>query len=145
VPTLRSVSRSVRFPTQPTFAKAFALTATTTAARAGAGTFGRVRLAQSVVLADKSSEEGKVVDGLHSGYFAVKILKKSEIIRLKQTEHVKSERDLLFKMNHPFIVTLHGCYKDERNLFMVLEYVPGGEVLAECRRDLGKLDNDVAK
>jgi len=111
----------------------------------GAGTFGRVRLAQSVVLADKSSEEGKVVDGLHSGYFAVKILKKSEIIRLKQTEHVKSERDLLFKMNHPFIVTLHGCYKDERNLFMVLEYVPGGEVLAECRRDLGKLDNDVAK
>ena len=32
---------------------------------------------------------------LHSGFFAVKILKKSEVIRLKQVEHIKSEKFLL--------------------------------------------------
>ena len=113
--------------------------------RAGQGTYGRVRLAESPAVKEKYSASSP--SGLyHPGYFAIKILKKSEIIRLKQGEHVKSERDLLLnKVSHPFIVTAHGTYKDERNLFMILEYVPGGEVLAQCRAATSNLDNDTSK
>ena len=113
--------------------------------RAGQGTYGRVRLAESTMVKQKINDEE--FDGeKHSPYFAIKILKKSEIIRLKQVEHVKSERDLLLtKVSHPFIVNSYGCYKDERNLYMVTEYVPGGEVLAAVRRDTAALSNDHAK
>ena len=65
--------------------------------------------------------------------FALKILKKSEIIRLKQTEHVKQERNLLLDMNHPFIEKAYRTYADERNLYLLSEYVPGGELLSRCR------------
>jgi serine/threonine protein kinase len=44
-----------------------------------------------------------LADGKH---FALKILKKSEILRLKQVEHIKSEVMLLKKIMHPFIVNL---------------------------------------
>ena len=82
----------------------------------------------------------------HPGFFAIKILKKSEIIRLKQGDHVKHERDLLLnKIQHPFIVTSYGTYKDERNLYQILEFVPGGEVLAECRAMTGNLSNEACK
>ena len=41
---------------------------------------------------------------------ALKCLKKSEIIRLKQIEHVKSEKSILERINHPFIVNLKGTF-----------------------------------
>jgi protein kinase A/protein kinase X len=41
---------------------------------------------------------------------ALKCLKKSEIIRLKQIEHVKSEKKILETINHPFIVNLKGTF-----------------------------------
>jgi len=41
---------------------------------------------------------------------ALKCLKKSEIIRLKQIEHVKSEKAILARINHPYIVNLKGTF-----------------------------------
>ena len=58
---------------------------------AGTGTFGRVRLV-------KGLQDNK--------YMALKILKKSEVIRLKQVEHIKSEISLLKIIQHPFVVNL---------------------------------------
>ncbi len=55
----------------------------------GTGSFGRVRLA-------KESRNKK--------YVAIKILKKAEIIRLKQVDHIMSECCILGSINHPFIV-----------------------------------------
>ena len=113
----------------------------------GQGTYGRVRMAESTKAKElfATLPEEEKDDGTH-GFFAIKILKKSEIIRLKQVDHVKAERDLLLhKVNHPFIVTALGSYKDERNLFLILDYVPGGEMLSACRRDASKFENDVAK
>jgi protein kinase X len=98
-----------------------------------------VRLCESAEARDVAAAEGITI----SGFFALKILKKSEIIRLKQTEHVVSERMLLLsKTNHPFIVQAYHTYKDERNLNMLLEYVPGGELLSEARQCF---ENDTAK
>ena len=67
-------------------------------------------------------------------FMAIKILKKSEIIRLKQVEHTLNERNILTDVNHPFIVNLLGTFMDSGNLFMVLEYVPGGELFSYLRR-----------
>jgi protein kinase X len=57
----------------------------------GTGTFGRV-----VLVRHRPSKE----------YFALKILPITEVIRLKQVEHVKSEKAILLMVKHPFIVNL---------------------------------------
>ena len=36
----------------------------------------------------------------------MKIMKKSEVVRLKQVEHIKNEKDILERVNHPFIVVM---------------------------------------
>lgn len=64
----------------------------------GTGTFGRVRLV-------KHKSEPAEAEPV-----ALKCLKKSEIIRLKQIEHVKSEKKILETINHPFIVNLKGTF-----------------------------------
>lgn len=61
--------------------------------------------------------------------FAMKILRKRDIVELRQEEHTMSERAVLELLkNHPFIVQMYRSYQDEKFLYMVLEYVPGGEV-----------------
>mmetsp|Transcript_23283 Transcript_23283/g.38927 ORF Transcript_23283/g.38927 Transcript_23283/m.38927 type:complete len:355 (+) Transcript_23283:326-1390(+) len=95
----------------------------------GTGTFGRVRIVQHVH---------------NKQYFALKILKKSEIIRLRQVEHVLSEKAILNSVNHPFIIRLFKTYQDRDNVYMLLEYVPGGEIFSHLRRT-GRFTNDAAK
>jgi len=95
----------------------------------GTGTFGRVRLVKQLV---------------SSQFFALKILKKSEIIRLKQVAHIKSEITLLKMIQHPFVVNLIGHFQDERKLYMVLEYIHGGELFSHLRRE-GRFSDDHAR
>jgi protein kinase X len=57
----------------------------------GTGTFGRVWLAKH-----KTSKK----------YYAIKVLKKADIVRLKQVEHINSERQVLSQIHFPFIVQL---------------------------------------
>jgi serine/threonine protein kinase len=95
----------------------------------GTGTFGRVRLV-------KHRATGK--------FYALKILKKSEIIRLKQVDHIKSEVRILSKIFHPFVVNLLGHTQDEKRLYMLMEYVPGGEVFTHLRSQ-GRFSNDASK
>eukprot|EP01118_Nematostelium_gracile_P013138 TRINITY_DN4926_c0_g2_i2.p2 TRINITY_DN4926_c0_g2~~TRINITY_DN4926_c0_g2_i2.p2 ORF type:complete len:365 (+),score=85.72 TRINITY_DN4926_c0_g2_i2:53-1147(+) len=85
----------------------------------GTGTFGRVRLA-------KLKNENR--------YIALKQLKKAEVVRLKQVEHVKAERQLLADVNHPFIVRLFNSFQDGGSLFLLMEYVNGGELFYHLRR-----------
>jgi len=94
----------------------------------GTGSFGRVRLVQ-----DKKTEQ----------WMALKILKKQEIIRMKQENHIKNEKTLLQKANHPFIVNLLGCFQTIDSLYLVLEYVPGGELFSLLRRRKS-FNNDVS-
>ena len=61
------------------------------------GSFGRVRLAK-----DKKTGE----------YVALKMLKKSEILRLKQVDHIISENTILSNIKHPFLVNLISLYLD---------------------------------
>ena len=61
-----------------------------------------------------------------SSVWALKMLKKAEVIRLQQVEHMVSEKTILAKMDHPFIVRLAGTFQDPKYLYMALEYIVGG-------------------
>eukprot|EP00397_Hematodinium_sp_SG-2012_P034443 GEMP01036946.1.p1 GENE.GEMP01036946.1~~GEMP01036946.1.p1 ORF type:complete len:508 (+),score=109.41 GEMP01036946.1:275-1798(+) len=95
----------------------------------GTGSFGRVRF-----VAHKATEN----------YYALKILKKSAIIRLKQVEHVIHEKDILKNLKHPFIVNLFGLFQDNRFLYFVLEYVCGGEFFSHLRK-VERFDNKTTR
>ncbi|EZG66826.1 protein kinase [Gregarina niphandrodes] len=96
----------------------------------GTGTFGRVRLVRL--------KSGPSVP------MALKILRKSKIIQTKQVEHVKSERNILQAISHPFIVNLITSFQDERRLYMLMEFVNGGELFSHLRTE-GRLLTDHAR
>ncbi len=77
-------------------------------------------------------------------YFCLKILSKEKIVRLKQTEHVKSEKSVLAQISHPFIVKLYATFQDQANLYFLLEYISGGELFSCIRRN-GRLSNSTAR
>eukprot|EP00127_Corallochytrium_limacisporum_P002308 Clim_evm96s109 gene=Clim_evmTU96s109 len=85
----------------------------------GIGTFGRVILAQ---------------EKKYGGYFAVKMMHKEHIVRMKQVEHFNSERKLLSTIRSPFIVRMFANFQDSQRLYFVLEYVAGGELFTHLRR-----------
>lgn len=85
----------------------------------GTGSFGRVHLVQSRV---------------NARYYAVKVLKKGEVVRLKQVEHTNNEKHILESVAHPFLVNMWGTFQDNVNLYMVMDYVPGGELFSVLRR-----------
>lgn len=90
---------------------------------AGTGTFGRVLLVRM-----KTATPGS------QNAFAMKVLRKSEIVRLRQVEHVNAERHILSHVRHPFIVDLFATFQDSLNIYMLLSYVPGGELFTHLRR-----------
>ncbi|KAI8970161.1 kinase-like domain-containing protein [Mycotypha africana] len=85
----------------------------------GTGSFGRVHLAQSKV------------NGKH---YAIKVLDKYDVVRLKQVEHVNNEPTILREISHPFLITLWDAFQDDTHLFMVLDYIPGGELFRVLRK-----------
>ncbi|XP_020897505.1 cAMP-dependent protein kinase catalytic subunit 1 isoform X2 [Exaiptasia diaphana] len=85
----------------------------------GTGSFGRVMLVQH-----KDSKR----------YFAMKILDKQKVVKLKQVEHTLNEKKILQAISFPFLVNLEWHFKDNSNLYMVLEFVPGGEMFSHLRR-----------
>ncbi|KAJ2888485.1 cAMP-dependent protein kinase catalytic subunit [Coemansia asiatica] len=95
----------------------------------GTGTFGRVFLSQSRIT---------------QRFFAMKVLRKSQVVKLKQVEHINNEKNILEVARHPFIVRLECTMQNERNLYMLMEYVPGGELFSHLRR-AGRFPDDVAR
>ena len=61
--------------------------------------------------------------------FAMKKVKKSEMIRKNQVQHVKSERNVLALAENPWIVELSFTFQDENHLYFVMEYLPGGDLM----------------
>ena len=60
---------------------------------------------------------GRVKYGKYKGdgnMYAVKFMKKHEIIKLKQVDHINAERNLMQQINHPFAVNMFGAFKDDR-------------------------------
>jgi len=86
----------------------------------GKGSFGKVFLVREI----KTSQ-----------MFALKVLKKDNIIKRNQVEHTKTERSVLGYVKHPFIVGLNMAFQSREKLYFVLDYCAGGELFFH----LGKL------
>ncbi|KAL0473661.1 NCU06240-like protein [Neurospora intermedia] len=95
----------------------------------GTGSFGRVHLVQS---------------RHNSRFYAVKVLKKAQVVKMKQVEHTNDERRMLAEVKHPFLITLWGTFQDAKNLYMVMDFVEGGELFSLLRKS-GRFPNPVAK
>jgi len=87
----------------------------------GTGYFGRVRFA--------THRET-------SRHYAIKMLKKAEIIRHDQVAHMLNEKEILWTLSkdpHPFIVSVATTFQDAKHLYMVLQYIIGGEFFTHLR------------
>jgi RAC serine/threonine-protein kinase len=67
--------------------------------------------------------------------FALKVLRKDNIIKRNQVEHTKTERSVLGYVKHPFIVGMNMAFQSRDKLYFVLDYCAGGELFFH----LGKL------
>ncbi|EUD64870.1 AGC protein kinase [Plasmodium inui San Antonio 1] len=79
----------------------------------GRGSYGKVLLV-------KHTQNNKL--------YAMKILRKENIISRNQLEHTKIERNVLKCVSHPFIVKLYYTFQTSKKLYFILEYCPGGEL-----------------
>eukprot|EP00298_Acanthocystis_sp_HF-20_P014006 c20597_g1_i1.p1 GENE.c20597_g1_i1~~c20597_g1_i1.p1 ORF type:complete len:830 (+),score=258.33 c20597_g1_i1:58-2547(+) len=95
----------------------------------GTGSFGRVHC----VKYKKTSQ-----------FYAMKVLKKKEIIQLGQVEHINAERDVLSSISHPHIVNFFGSFQDPKKLYIVMEFVCGGEFFHHLRH-AGRFKEDTAR
>jgi serine/threonine kinase 38 len=61
--------------------------------------------------------------------FAMKKMKKQEMEQKNQIEHIKAERDVLVKAKNPWIVDLVQSFQDSEHLYLVMEFLPGGDLM----------------
>lgn len=95
----------------------------------GFGAYGRVQLV-------RYKANGKI--------YAMKILMKRHILDKKQVQHTKDEKRVIEKLNHPFVVNMVAAFQDDFNLYLVLEFVNGGE-LYSLLQNQGKLSEPWAR
>lgn len=75
------------------------------------------------------------VQSIHNKrHYAVKVLLKEKVVRLKQVEHTNNEREMLSRARHPFLVNLWGTFQDPSNLYMIMDFVAGGELFSLLRK-----------
>ena len=68
------------------------------------------------------------------GLYAMKILRKSHLVRRRQIERTKTERKVLARLDHPFLMKLYYAFQTTEKLFLVLDYCPGGELFFHLSR-----------
>nr|AAD25647.1 putative protein kinase [Arabidopsis thaliana] len=85
----------------------------------GKGAFGEVRVC-------REKTTGQV--------YAMKKLKKAEMLRRGQVEHVRAERNLLAEVDSNYIVKLYCSFQDDDHLYLVMEYLPGGDMMTLLMR-----------
>ena len=62
--------------------------------------------------------------------YALKTLKKDEVIKRNQVAHVKAERDILAEADNEWVVKLFYSFQDAEHLYFVMDYIPGGDMLS---------------
>lgn len=62
-------------------------------------------------------------------YYAMKKLRKADMLRKEQVNHAWSERHVLVAANHPFVCQLCYAFQNKDYLYLVMEFLPGGDLM----------------
>ncbi|XP_046629868.1 serine/threonine-protein kinase Warts [Neodiprion virginianus] len=63
-------------------------------------------------------------------FYAMKTLRKSDVLNRNQVAHVKAERDILAEADNEWVVKLYYSFQDKDNLYFVMDYIPGGDLMS---------------
>ncbi|XP_067273907.1 serine/threonine-protein kinase MRCK alpha isoform X4 [Pseudorasbora parva] len=77
--------------------------------------------------------------------FAMKILNKWEMLKRAETACFREERDVLVNGDSQWITTLHYAFQDENNLYLVMDYYVGGDLLTLLSKFEDRLPEDMSK
>jgi serine/threonine protein kinase len=69
-----------------------------------------------------------------SEVYAMKVLRKQDVVKRHQVEHTLTERYILATVRHPFVLSLRHAFQTPDKLYMVTDYCPGGELFFHLKR-----------
>uniref|UniRef100_A0A671RW63 non-specific serine/threonine protein kinase n=1 Tax=Sinocyclocheilus anshuiensis TaxID=1608454 RepID=A0A671RW63_9TELE len=96
----------------------------------GQGSFGKVFLVRKLMGPDAGQ------------LYAMKVLKKASL-KVRDRVRTKMERDILVEVNHPFIVRLHYAFQTEGKLYLILDFLRGGDVFTRLSKEVMFTEEDV--
>ncbi|EDX15056.1 GD16829 [Drosophila simulans] len=96
----------------------------------GVGAFGEVTLVSKI---DTSNH-----------LYAMKTLRKADVLKRNQVAHVKAERDILAEADNNWVVKLYYSFQDKDNLYFVMDYIPGGDLMSLLIK-LGIFEEELAR
>ncbi|XP_032816022.1 serine/threonine-protein kinase 38-like [Petromyzon marinus] len=80
----------------------------------GRGAFGEVRLVQK-------KDTGHI--------YAMKVLRKADMLEKEQVAHIRAERDILVEADNLWVVKMFYSFQDPKNLYLIMEFLPGGDMM----------------
>uniref|UniRef100_A0A3Q1BHN0 non-specific serine/threonine protein kinase n=1 Tax=Amphiprion ocellaris TaxID=80972 RepID=A0A3Q1BHN0_AMPOC len=89
----------------------------------GQGSFGKVFLVRKITGPDAGQ------------LYAMKVLKKATL-KVRDRVRTKMERDILVEVNHPFIVKLHYAFQTEGKLYLILDFLRGGDLFTRLSKEV---------
>uniref|UniRef100_A0A8C9JXE6 non-specific serine/threonine protein kinase n=1 Tax=Panthera tigris altaica TaxID=74533 RepID=A0A8C9JXE6_PANTA len=96
----------------------------------GQGSFGKVFLVKKISGSDARQ------------LYAMKVLKKATL-KVRDRVRTKMERDILVEVNHPFIVKLHYAFQTEGKLYLILDFLRGGDLFTRLSKEVIFTEEDV--
>ncbi|XP_062235260.1 ribosomal protein S6 kinase alpha-3 isoform X2 [Platichthys flesus] len=96
----------------------------------GQGSFGKVFLVRKI----SGPDAGQL--------YAMKVLKKATL-KVRDRVRTKMERDILVEVNHPFIVKLHYAFQTEGKLYLILDFLRGGDLFTRLSKEVMFTEEDV--
>ena len=70
----------------------------------------------------------------NSDYCALKQISKAQVVKSQLVNHIKAEKRLMAECDNPFLVRLHAAFQDPQNLYLLMEFVQGGELFTFMRK-----------
>ena len=89
----------------------------------GQGSFGKVFLVKK----KDGADEGQL--------YAMKVLKKATL-KVRDRVRTKMERNILAEIRHPFVVTLHYAFQTEGKLYLILDFLRGGDLFTRLSKEV---------
>ncbi|XP_024244104.1 ribosomal protein S6 kinase alpha-2 [Oncorhynchus tshawytscha] len=96
----------------------------------GQGSYGKVFLVRKI----RGTDRGQL--------YAMKVLRKATL-KVRDRVRSKMERDILAEVNHPFIVKLHYAFQTEGKLYLILDFLRGGDLFTRLSKEVMFTEEDV--